>query len=41
MSILEIKDLAVHYGGIVALGGISCSAEEGSIVTLIGANGAG
>ncbi len=41
MSILEIKDLAVHYGGIVALGGISFSVEEGSIVTLIGANGAG
>ncbi len=41
MSILEIKDLAVHYGGIVALGGINFSVEEGSIVTLIGANGAG
>jgi len=41
MSILEIKDLAVHYGGIVALGGITFSVEEGSIVTLIGANGAG
>ena len=41
MSILEIQDLSVHYGGIVALGGITFTVEEGSIVTLIGANGAG
>lgn len=41
MSILEIRDLSVHYGGIVALGGITFNVEEGSIVTLIGANGAG
>ncbi len=41
MSILEIRDLSVHYGGIVALGGITFTVEEGSIVTLIGANGAG
>mgnify|MGYP001116220907 FL=1 len=41
MSILEIQDLSVHYGGIVALEGITFTVEEGSIVTLIGANGAG
>ena len=41
MSILEIQDLSVHYGGIVALEGITFNVEEGSIVTLIGANGAG
>jgi len=41
MSILQIQDLSVHYGGIVALGGITFSVKEGSIVTLIGANGAG
>ena len=41
MSILEIQDLSVHYCGIVALGGITFTVEEGSIVTLIGANGAG
>lgn len=41
MSLLEIQDLKVCYGGIVALNGISFSVEEGQIVTLIGANGAG
>lgn len=38
---LEVKDLVVSYGGIEALKGISFSVEEGQIVTLIGANGAG
>ena len=41
MSLLEIKDLRVPYGGIEALKGISFHVEEGQIVTLIGANGAG
>ena len=41
MSMLEIKDLKVHYGGIEALKGISFEVNEGEIVTLIGANGAG
>lgn len=41
MSLLEVKDLAVSYGGIEALKGISFSVDEGQIVTLIGANGAG
>ena len=41
MSLLEIQDLKVAYGGIEALKGISFSGEEGQIVTLIGANGAG
>ena len=41
MSLLEVKDLRVSYGGIEALRGISFSVEEGQIVTLIGANGAG
>ena len=41
MSLLEIKDLRVSYGGIEALRGISFHVEEGQIVTLIGANGAG
>ena len=41
MSLLEVKDLHVSYGGIEALRGISFRVEEGQIVTLIGANGAG
>ncbi len=38
---LEIKDLRVNYGGIAAVQGASLKIERGSIVTLIGANGAG
>ena len=41
MSLLEVKNLHVSYGGIEALRGISFSVDEGQIVTLIGANGAG
>ncbi len=41
MSLLEVKDLKVSYGGIEALKGISFHVDEGEIVTLIGANGAG
>ncbi len=39
--ILSIRDLKVNYGGIEAVKGISFDVQEGSIVTLIGANGAG
>jgi branched-chain amino acid transport system ATP-binding protein len=38
---LEIKDLEVSYGSIKALHGVSLQVPEKSIVTLIGANGAG
>jgi len=38
---LEIKDLRVHYGKIEAIKGVSVVVNEGEIVTLIGANGAG
>ncbi len=38
---LEIKDLHVHYGAIHALKGISLTADDGELVSLIGANGAG
>jgi branched-chain amino acid transport system ATP-binding protein len=39
--LLEVKDLNVYYGAIHALQGISFNVEQGEIVTLIGANGAG
>lgn len=41
MAMLEIKDLELNYGVIKALKGINIEVEEGEIVTLIGANGAG
>lgn len=39
--LLSVKDLVVSYGAIRALHGISFDVEEGELVTLIGANGAG
>lgn len=39
--LLEVNDLNVFYGAINALQGITFHVEEGEIVTLIGANGAG
>ncbi|MFN2226540.1 MAG: ABC transporter ATP-binding protein [Anaerolineae bacterium] len=41
MALLEIHDLHTYYGAIHALKGISIHVDEGEIVTLIGANGAG
>ena len=38
---LKIENLKVNYGAINAIKGINVNVEEGSIVTLIGANGAG
>ncbi len=40
-NILELKQLAVHYGGIRAVKGIDLVVAEGELVCLIGANGAG
>ena len=39
--LLSVRDLKVAYGNIEALHGISFDVDEGEIVTLIGANGAG
>jgi len=39
--VIEIKDLRVHYGGIVALDGISLTIPDGKIISIVGANGAG
>lgn len=39
--LLEVKDLWVHYGRAEALRGVSLEVPEGSVVTLLGANGAG
>ena len=41
MALLDVKDLEVNYGVIRAIRGISFDVNEGEIVTLIGANGAG
>lgn len=41
MAMLEVKDLEVYYGMIQAIKGISFEVNEGEIVSLIGANGAG
>jgi len=38
---LEVRDIEVAYGEIVALKGISFTVKEGELVTIIGANGAG
>jgi branched-chain amino acid transport system ATP-binding protein len=41
MALLELRDVHTYYGAIHALRGITFEVEEGEIVTLIGANGAG
>ena len=40
-TILKVEDINVYYGSIHAIKGISFQVEEGEVVTLIGANGAG
>ena len=41
MAMLEVKDLQVYYGMIQAIKGVSFEVNQGEIIALIGANGAG
>ena len=41
MALLQINELVVRYGEIEALRGVSLAVDEGQVVTLLGANGAG
>ena len=41
MALLELQDVHVKYGAVAALKGVTLEVQEGEIVTLLGANGAG
>ncbi|MEM9010673.1 MAG: ABC transporter ATP-binding protein [Pseudomonadota bacterium] len=41
MSLLEISDLAISFGGVKAVDGVSFSVEPGEVFTIVGPNGAG
>ncbi len=41
MALLELRGISSHYGNVQALKGVSLHVNEGELVTLLGANGAG
>ena len=41
MALLDVRDIEVRFGGVVALDGLSFTAEANQICALIGPNGAG
>jgi branched-chain amino acid transport system ATP-binding protein len=41
VSVLEVRELAVRFGGVTAVGGVSFAVAAGSVTSLIGPNGAG
>lgn len=40
-AILKVRNIETYYGPIMAIRGVSLDVEEGKIVTVLGANGAG
>jgi branched-chain amino acid transport system permease protein len=40
-AVIEVRDLTVRFGGLVALNGVSLAVRRGEMVSIIGANGAG
>ena len=40
-ALLDVKNIETYYGPIMAIRGVSLQVPEGSIVTVLGANGAG
>ncbi|WP_375174653.1 ABC transporter ATP-binding protein [Pseudooceanicola sp.] len=41
MSLLQVEDLAIHFGGVKAVDGVSFTVEKGEVFAIIGPNGAG
>lgn len=41
MSLLDVKDLTIHFGGLIAVDHVTFHVEQGEIISIIGPNGAG